>query len=142
MFSGVFFIRMTITCSASSDNYEVCERTLENALSSVNDDYSCNAVMTAADELLSNIEKYSCLSASDEIIISIEVNSESGYVLLNFEYGGILFDPVNYNKTIDFSEKKSVSGGRGIFLTGKIMDEFSYREHNGKNIVEIIKYLN
>ena len=118
------------------------ERTFENVFSSVSDKYSCNAVMTAADEILSNIEKYSSLCSSDEILISIEVNMDAEYVLMHFEYGGILFDPVNHYKKSVLSVNSPLPGGRGLYLTGRIMDEFSYRADNGKNIVEIKKYLN
>lgn len=118
------------------------EQTLENALSFVSDSRSCSAVMTAADEILSNIDKYASLENSDEISVLIDVNIESGFVMLKFEYGGVLFDPVRYYKSKNFSENRSDPGGRGILLAFRIMDEFSYRENNGKNIVEIIKFLN
>ncbi len=118
------------------------ERSLENALSFVPDSRSCSAVMTAADEILANIDKHAMLENSDEISILTDIDTESGFVMLRFEYGGILFDPVKYYKCRNFSESRPDPGGRGILLAFRIMDEFSYRENNGKNIVEMKKFFN
>ncbi len=113
---------------------------LENALSFVQDSYSCSAVMTAADEILSNIEKYAFLKSTDMIIFSADIDQESGFLRMRFEYGGILFDPAEYYRYHAYSTGSREPGGRGILLVGRTMDEFSYRTDNEKNIVEMVKY--
>lgn len=130
-----------INVCSSGEYFKMITVTAEKALSSVSDRYSCESVLTAVDEIVSNIEKYACLNSTDMISFSIDVDLDSFLVSIRFEYGGVLFDPVLYYKNSSSYDSFSDPGGRGIILTSGLMDVFSYSTEKEKNIIEMVKYL-
>ena len=92
-------------------------------------------VNIAADEILSNIARYSGAAAA-----TVDCKMMAGRVVIRFMDDGSPFDPTTQpepNITLSAAERES--GGLGIFMVKKSMDRVSYEYANGQNILTIEK---
>lgn len=96
----------------------------------------------AVAEALVNIIHYAHRKTKEPI--QIECNSsEKMQFSITISDNGTPFNPLNAIKKSDLSALtvNKYEGGYGIFFILKSMDEVSYRNVNGKNILTLVKYI-
>ena len=94
-------------------------------------------IQMAADEILSNICKY---SRADMLTMGICVDQEKAEIILYFEDNGVLYNPLEKpDPNIEELLEKSTPGGLGIYLVKKRMDSLEYEYTGGKNRLTVRK---
>lgn len=95
-------------------------------------------ILTAFEELFSNICNYAYEDEKGEIEIEFFIKNNSAIITLIDS--GIPFDPLKKeDPDVSLAVHEREIGGLGIFMVKKTMDEFKYKYKDGKNIVSISK---
>ena len=92
-----------------------------------------------SEEIVTNIDKYSKLSADSEIEISIEV--EASEIRLEFSDRGIAFNPLEQAQgaVLGADIESAEIGGLGVHLITELTDTQQYHRREGRNILRITK---
>lgn len=91
------------------------------------------------DDLLNNIISYA-FDDEDEHLIEVSIATDQHRFLVTFRDDGVEFDPfLKTEPDIDSDISDRQIGGLGIHLTKSIMDDFSYRRIDGKNVTILMK---
>jgi len=96
------------------------------------------SMMVAMDEIASNIVYY---SGSSEFTIELLPIENPSRLKLTFFDAGKPFDPLNEAAEPDVTlplEKRDI-GGLGLFMVKKMMDEVSYENVDGRNVLTLVK---
>lgn len=94
----------------------------------------------AIDELFGNIAHYAYNPDVGEAIVRVEVLEEPLSVMITFIDGGVPYDPLAAaDPDTTLSAEERATGGLGVFMVKKSMDEITYRYEGGKNILSIRK---
>jgi len=94
----------------------------------------------AIDELFGNIAHYAYNPDVGEAIVRVEVLEEPLSVVITFIDGGVPYDPLAAaDPDTTLSAEERATGGLGVFMVKKSMDEITYRYEGGKNILSIRK---
>ena len=97
-------------------------------------------ICIACDEMLSNIEKYAFDGSSGVVTLNVELNEKTNTFEITLIDNGKPFDPMQYiPEEVNPTAKLNKIGGMGIKLTRGIVDEFSYRYEDNKNILFLAK---
>ncbi len=95
----------------------------------------------AIDELFGNIVHYAYHPGSGSATVRVEV-TERMEVVITFIDQGVPFDPLSAaNPDVNLSTEERKTGGLGIYIVKKSMDEISYEYKDGSNILRIRKNL-
>ncbi|GHV76058.1 histidine kinase [Spirochaetia bacterium] len=98
----------------------------------------CNQVSVVTEELFVNITRYAYDGKNGEALVRIGV--ELPFLTLQFEDTGKPFNPLDQPPPdTNASLEDRPSGGLGIYLTMKMMDEVHYERIDGKNCLTIRK---
>lgn len=93
-------------------------------------------VSTAADEIFSNIARY-----SGAAVAQVDCEVMDGRVAIHFMDDGCPYDPTTQKEPdITLSAEDREIGGLGIFMVKKSMDRMSYTYADGRNILTIEKH--
>ena len=96
----------------------------------------------AIDELFSNIANYAYPDAGGEAVVCVEEGAGPRSAIVTFMDWGIPYDPLSRpDPDITLSAEERETGGLGIFLVKKTMDEVRYDRKDGMNILQIRKNL-
>lgn len=94
----------------------------------------------AIDELFGNVARYAYQDEVGEATVCVDFTEEPMKVVITFIDQGIPYDPLSaQSPDVALSAEERESGGLGIFITKKIMDEIAYRYEDGKNVLTIRK---
>ena len=96
----------------------------------------------AIDELFSNIARYAYPPETGPVTVSVEIQQEPSSVVITFMDQGVPYDPLaqrDPDTTLGADER--ATGGLGVYLVKKIMDDVGYEYRNGQNILRIVKAL-
>ena len=94
-----------------------------------------NKILISCEEIFLNICKYAYNSEHGDIFLDIRLNM--GKIVIEIQDFGIPFDPLSYvSKKVNETKK---SGGLGILLVRRLMDDIKYLRDDNKNILIIIK---
>ncbi len=94
------------------------------------------------EEIFVNIANYAYGDKNGKVWISCELDSETNMLTIVFEDKGIPFDPLSKDDPdITAPIEERPIGGLGIFITKKLMDEATYKNEKGKNILKLVKKL-
>ena len=96
----------------------------------------------AIDELFGNIAQYAYQPGNGPATVRVEVLKEPLAVVITFMDQGIPYDPLKREDpdvTLPIEERKT--GGLGVYMVKKTMDDVSYEYRDGKNILKIRKNL-
>lgn len=94
------------------------------------------------EELYVNIAHYAYRPRVGELTIRYGVTHDPCKISIQFEDGGVPFDPLaKKDPDITLSEEERDVGGLGIFMVKNAMDRVDYAYKNGKNILTIEKNL-
>lgn len=94
----------------------------------------------AVEEIFVNIAQYAYAPETGDAVIQLEIEKESGTVVIAFIDHGIPFNPLavkDPDVTLPLSDRKI--GGLGIFMVKKSMDDVTYEYVDKKNILTIKK---
>ena len=97
----------------------------------------------ALDEIFGNIVHYAYRRGEGSASVRFEFDTDQNAVVLTFTDNGMPYNPLEKeDPDITLSAEEREVGGLGIFLVKKIMDDMSYEYKDGKNILQLKKYLN
>lgn len=93
----------------------------------------------AVDEVVSNICNYAYVTPPGEILVQLK--SGEGRVSVSFIDEGVPFDPLEMDEPdIKAGLFDRDTGGLGIFLVRRLMDEVHYKNDGTKNILTFVLY--
>ena len=96
----------------------------------------------AIDELFGNIAQYAYNPETGPATVRVEVSDAPISVTLTFMDHGVPYDPLQKeDPDITLSAEERGSGGLGIFMVKKTMDEITYEYKDGQNILRIRKVI-
>ena len=96
----------------------------------------------AIDELFGNIAHYAYHPEVGNATVRVEVTEEPLAVIVTFIDRGVPYDPLKAEEPdITLSAEERQTGGLGIYMVRKSMDEINYEYRDGKNILSIKKKL-
>ena len=96
----------------------------------------------AIDELFGNIAHYAYHPDVGNATVRVEVTEEPLAVIVTFIDRGLPYDPLKAEEPdITLSAEERQTGGLGIYMVRKSMDEINYEYRDGKNILSIKKKL-
>ena len=94
----------------------------------------------AIDELFGNIAQYAYNPETGPATVRVEVSDAPISVTITFMDHGVPYDPLQKeDPDITLSAEERGSGGLGIFMVKKTMDEITYEYKDGQNIRRIRK---
>ena len=94
------------------------------------------------EEIFVNIASYAYKDGGGKARVSCDLDKEKNLLTLVFEDEGVPFDPLaKEDPDITASAEEREIGGLGILLTKKLMDDVSYKNEGGKNILTLVKKL-
>ncbi|MBR4759737.1 MAG: ATP-binding protein [Lachnospiraceae bacterium] len=96
----------------------------------------------AVEEIYTNISSYAYHPEVGQATVNCSVIKDPLQVVIQFLDSGKPFDPLSRDEA-DISQKALMerTGGLGIFLVKKNMDDVEYSYENGKNVLTISKTL-
>lgn len=96
----------------------------------------------AAEEIFVNIAHYAYMPETGSVEIRMEVGGDPVEMALTFIDSGVPYNPLERDDPdITLTAQDRKIGGLGIFLTKKNMDEVTYRNVDGQNILTMRKKL-
>ena len=94
----------------------------------------------AIDELFGNIAHYAYHPEVGPATVRVEVLKEQPPVVITFLDNGVPYDPLKKeDPDVTLSAQERTTGGLGIFLVKKSMDDILYEYKDGQNILKIRK---
>ena len=94
----------------------------------------------AIDELFGNSAQYAYNPETGPATVRVEVSDAPISVTITFMDHGVPYDPLQKeDPDITLSAEERGSGGLGIFMVKKTMDEITYEYKDGQNILRIRK---
>jgi anti-sigma regulatory factor (Ser/Thr protein kinase) len=96
------------------------------------------AVQVALDELLTNCVSYAPISAANPAKVDVTLDRKSVMAVISYQDNE--FNPLaRETPDLDASISDRQIGGLGIHLVKEMMDDFTHRYEDGRNILTIIK---
>ncbi len=98
------------------------------------------ALDLSVEEIFVNIASYAYEGNEGEAEISLDFSEADNMLSIIFKDSGIPYDPLakeDPDVTLDLEDRKI--GGLGIFMVKKNVDEISYENRDGKNILTLRK---
>jgi phosphoserine phosphatase RsbU/P len=98
-------------------------------------------LVLVCEEVVSNIEKYAALAATDTIEISLQHTATD--IILTFSDPGIAFNPLGDSTGAELGRDTDAAeiGGLGVHLISKLTQQQSYLRQNGCNILQLTRAL-
>jgi PAS domain S-box-containing protein len=98
-----------------------------------------NNIAVVLDDLLNNIISYA-FEDDEEHLIEVSLSTDQQRFIVTVSDDGVEFDPFLLEEPdIDSDISDRQVGGLGIHLTRSLMDDFSYRHIDGKNVTILMK---
>jgi anti-sigma regulatory factor (Ser/Thr protein kinase) len=96
----------------------------------------------AIDELFGNIAHYAYNPEIGKATVRVEVTEDPLAVVITFIDNGVPYDPLaKADPDTTLSAEERESGGLGIYIVKKSMDDITYEYKDGQNILAIKKNL-
>jgi anti-sigma regulatory factor (Ser/Thr protein kinase) len=99
-----------------------------------------NETSPQTDEALVNIYHHAYPDADGEVMLTCTVNTQQRCIMEIVDHG-VPFDMLSRPEpdlTSDLAHRQG--GGLGVFLIRKVMDEVTYRQESGQNILRLVVY--
>ncbi len=99
-------------------------------------------ITMAAEEIFVNIAHYAYGAEVGKAVVISELSDTSHTMTITFIDSGTPYDPLEKeDPDVTLSAEERKTGGLGIFLTKKFMDNVEYSYEDGKNIFKMQKKL-
>ena len=145
-------MKKTLQCEAKIENHKTATSFLEETLEEIGCGMKQSMQLSVAlEEIFVNIAHYAYAKtdSSGKIIpdtgsgqMSLTVVAEDGKVYMTFEDEGIPYNPLEKkDPDVTLSVEEREIGGLGIYMVKKSMDEITYKNKDGKNILTLMKKL-
>lgn len=145
-------MKKTFQCEAKIENLNAATAFLEETLEEIGCGMKQSMQLSVAlEEIFVNIAHYAYAKtdSSGKIIpdtgsgqMSLTVVAEDGKVYMTFEDEGIPYNPLEKkDPDVTLSVEEREIGGLGIYMVKKSMDEITYENKDGKNILTLMKKL-
>lgn len=104
---------------------------------------TCNELMLAAEEIVSNIINYGFPDIEEERAIQITFTNDMSIIRMVFMDDGLFFNPIARANpdSIDKPLEEREAGGLGIFFVKEMMDHVEYHHDGFFNILTVEKKL-
>ena len=100
-------------------------------------------VAVAAEEIYVNIANYAFRQETGDATVSCEAGGDPACVTVRFTDGGRPYNPLNRpDPDITLPAEDRQIGGLGVFMAKNYMDEVTYDNRDGKNILTMKKRWN
>ena len=97
-------------------------------------------ICVAVDEIFANIAMYAYPDGNGEVTIKVDVTEKPKAVKITFIDKGIPYNPLEKSDPdVTLSAEEREIGGLGIYMVKKSMDEMSYENKDGMNILSMVK---
>lgn len=132
-----------ITVDALVENIDVVTDFIDEFL----DDQECPTkakmqINIVIDEIFSNISHYAYQNMVGQATIKVEMQDDPKAVCILFVDGGVPYDPLaKEDPDITLSAEERKTGGLGIYMVKKNMDEIEYKYSEEKNMLSMKKYV-
>jgi len=130
-----------LTVEASTENVSAVTEFVNEQLEQLNCPVRAQMqVDVAIDELFGNIAHYAYEPGTGPATVRVETSEEPLSVIITFIDSGVKFDPLAQKDpdiTLPLEERET--GGLGIYMAKKTMDDISYEYRDGQNILQIRK---
>ena len=94
------------------------------------------------DEIFSNIAKYGYASGHGDATVTIDITEDPLKAEIQFINSGEPYDPLSVkDPDIHAALADRPMGGLGILIIRKMMDEVTYENKDGKNVLRVLKIL-
>mgnify|MGYP002622218383 CR=1 FL=1 len=94
----------------------------------------------AIDEIFTNICSYAYAPGVGKAGIKLEACEDPGGVIITFTDSGTPFDPLAAGEPdITLPAEERETGGLGVLMVRKTMDDVSYEYKDGKNVLKLLK---
>ena len=145
-------MKKTFQCEANIENLNTATAFLEETLEEIGCGMKESMQLSVAlEEIFVNIAHYAYAKtdSSGKIIpdtgsgqMSLTLVAEDGKVYMTFEDEGIPYNPLEKkDPDVTLSVEEREIGGLGIYMVKKSMDEITYENKDGKNILTLMKKL-
>ena len=132
-----------LTVAATVENIETVTNFVNEQLEAL--DCPMKAQMQidiAIDELFGNIAHYAYNPEIGKATVRVEVTQDPLAVVITFIDNGVPYDPLaKADPDTTLSAEERESGGLGIYIVKKSMDDITYEYKDGQNILAIKKNL-
>lgn len=97
-------------------------------------------MLVSAEEIFSNIIHHAKVADKSNIVICIDYEDADRLMTVDFNYGGIEFNPSEAEiPDVKVSLNERRMGGLGLLIVKRFTDSITYRYSCGKNILQISK---
>lgn len=133
----------TGTFPAVKESHEAVLAFVNEALSTVPyEERSRKQINMAVDEIFINIVEYAYGEEAGDMTLSLSFPEEGRDLELTFMDNGEPYNPLSQEEPdVTLSGRERRTGGLGIFLVKKTMDDMRYEYRDGKNLLTIRKKL-
>ena len=133
----------SLTLSATLDNVEVATDYVAEKISGLPfSEKVKNQISIAVDEIVSNVARYAYKEENTGEVI-IEFDSDDKGVSITVCDNGIPYNPLEKDDPdVTLSAEERGIGGYGIFIVKKTMDDISYENKDGSNVLTMRKNYN
>jgi serine/threonine-protein kinase RsbW len=107
------------------------------------DNLGVSRIRLACEEILVNIIQYAYPEATGDMEIEVQPANNPAGLCVTISDSGVPFNPISQvpPDTLSLPLHQRPVGGLGIHLVTTIMDRMQYARRDGKNILDLIKYL-
>ncbi|MBO4890920.1 MAG: ATP-binding protein [Lachnospiraceae bacterium] len=96
----------------------------------------------AVEEIFVNIASYAYAPGTGDASVGVEILEDPHRVEITFADKGMPYDPLSReDPDVTLSAGERPIGGLGIFMTKKMMDDVTYENRDGSNILKLVKNL-
>ena len=96
----------------------------------------------AVEEIFVNIASYAYAPGTGDASVGVEILEDPHRVEITFADKGTPYDPLaREDPDVTLSAGERPIGGLGIFMTKKMMDDVTYENRDGSNILKLVKNL-
>ena len=94
------------------------------------------------EEVFVNIANYAYAPGTGRAVIRAELSDDPKAIYISFADRGMKYDPLaKEDPDVTLPAEERPTGGLGVFLVKKLMDEVSYEYSDGRNILKLKKLL-
>jgi sigma-B regulation protein RsbU (phosphoserine phosphatase) len=104
------------------------------------DDATGMELVLVSEEILTNIHKHAQLPNTAQIELTVWTDHQG--ISLEFSDEGFPFNPIkdSHRSTLGSDIVSAEIGGLGVHLVTQLTDKQSYRRHQGRNVLTVLKF--
>ena len=133
--------RFSRTVNCDSELFRTAVQWLESVMGELDiDDATGMELVLVSEEVLTNIHKHAQLPNTAQIELALWTDHQG--ISLEFSDEGFPFNPIKdgHRSTLGSNIESAEIGGLGVHLLTQLTDKQSYRRHQGRNVLTVLKF--